>query len=92
MSDQYKTVVLELVNCVDKLYQKAVFELGQKDEEIKVLVATLEDFILESEHSPNCEYRQRFGLENECNCMDRNYYNKDACLIRAKEAIAKYQE
>jgi hypothetical protein len=43
MSDQYKAVVLELVNCVDKLYQKAVFELEQKDEEIKTLTNELNE-------------------------------------------------
>lgn len=55
---------------------------------LKVAVEALEDFILESDHLPVCTYKNGFGYAYECKCMDRNYYNKDAVLIRAKAALA----
>ena len=58
-------------------------------EENKKLRNALEDFVLEDDHEPSCQYRSRFGISNDCKCMDRVYYNKDACLIRAKELLRK---
>jgi hypothetical protein len=55
---------------------------------LEIAVEALEDFILENDHLPECVYKNRYGYAYECKCMDRNYYNKDAVIIRARKALA----
>jgi hypothetical protein len=41
----------------------------------------LEDFVLEQDHMKGC------CDDYTCQCMDRRYYNKDACIKRAEEVL-----
>lgn len=59
---------------------------------LKIAVEALEDFILENDHLPECVYKNGYGYYYECKCMDRNYYNEDAVIIRAKKALAAINE
>lgn len=61
---------------------------GELEKKLEIAVEALEDFVLEDDHLPACVYKNGFGYAYECKCMDRNYYNKDAVMIRARQALA----
>ena len=44
----------------------------------------IDDFILEQDHMPGCIFTEE-GSDKLCQCMDREYYNKKACVERAKK-------
>lgn len=75
-----------LIEKVNK-QEKEITSLEQRLAEAEDL---LEDFILEDEHLPECRYKSRFGMEYDCKCMDRTYFNRDNCLIRTREYKQKY--
>lgn len=60
--------------------------------ENKKLREALEDFVLESDHTPSCNYSERFGFQEDCRCMDRIYYNRDAVMLRARKALKEVNE
>ena len=68
-----------------EVWETEVSRLRQiiKDQETQLKIAEdmIEDFILESEHSPRCNSHQDKGF---CDCMDRTYFNKQILLDRAK--------
>jgi len=70
-------------------------ELAEKDakileleEKLKLAEESIEDLFLESEHITGCRYDSD-GHEYPCLCMDRNYFNRDDCMDRLKEALVK---
>ena len=50
------------------------------------LMKALEDFVLEQDHLSGCVD------DSQCQCMDREYYNKESCIDRAKKALCKMIE
>lgn len=55
---------------------------------LKECRSLLEDLTLEKEHMADCD---ALSIERgPCSCMDRNYYNEEDCLKRAKEFLEKY--
>lgn len=62
--------------------------MKQLEEKLKAAVESIEDLVMESEHLTGCKY-DSYGHEWPCNCMDRNYFNRDDCMDRLKEVLAK---
>jgi hypothetical protein len=66
-------------------------EIKTLEEKLKALANIVEDFILEDTHLHGCAFKN-FGHDYDCHCMDRNYYNRDDVMSRAKEAFEKIKE
>jgi hypothetical protein len=62
---------------------------AERDAEARVV----DDFILASEHLPECEYSRAENssklFPRVCHCMDRAYYNQEDCLKRARARVAE---
>lgn len=79
-----------------KLYEKVVVteldRLRKENRELKAKVEKLmecvEDFIYEEQHLSNCLYDHT----GSCICMDRTYYNRKDCLIRASQTLKEIKE
>lgn len=83
MQNAYETLEAHdemLIATVDKL-----------KEDKKKLRDGLEDFILEDAHMVDCRYT-RYGSEYDCKCMDRNYYNRDSVMDRARQVLKEIGE
>jgi len=63
--------------------------IKQRDDVILELFQALEDFELESQHTDKCRW-DGTSESIACKCMDRNFFNKIACLERASLTLKKH--
>lgn len=80
----------ELLRC-EEVSQKQYEKIKELEKKLAIAKEALEDFILEDEHLPDCRF-ENYGYDYPCKCMDRNHYNRDACMLRARLALKQLNE
>ncbi len=91
--DKINHLITELQDIQSRLgkteiaYTQALIELNRQ---LELANGIISDFILETQHMPNCRFDSDSPDWNRCKCMDRNHFNPDANIQRAKDYQIKY--
>ena len=90
LDDNYQTLLakVEYLNQVNDGLHLLLKEAEAKEKKLR---DALEDFILEDEHMDDCKYTI-IGSEDDCKCMNRNYYNRDSVMDRARQVLKEIGE
>lgn len=79
------------LECINQVNDGLHLLLREAEAKEKKLRDALEDFILEDEHMDDCKYTI-IGSEDDCKCMNRNYYNRDSVMDRARQVLKEIGE